>query len=103
MASEHRVTRDLLFFVLSFFFPFFLVFCLFFLFVCFFFSLVFESVYSPYVHENEDISAFGIQIVFVKKFCVKNRNVFFFSYNTLVMIPQQFIYEIYELRQLVEK
>ena len=103
MASEHRVTRDLLFFVL-FFFCFFLVFCLFFLFVfCFFFSLVFESVYSPYLHENEDISAFGIQIVFVKKFCVKNRNVFFFNYNTLVMIPQQFIYEIYELRQLVEK
>ena len=67
MASEHRVTRDLLFFVLSFFFPFFLVFCLFFLFVFFFFALVFESVYSPYVHENEDISAFGIQIVFVKK------------------------------------
>lgn len=64
---------------------------------------MFESVYSPYVHENEDISAFGIQIVFVKKFCVKNRNVFFFNYNTLVMIPQQFIYEIYELRQLVEK
>ena len=67
MASEHRVTRDLLFFVLSFFFSFFLVFCLFFLFVFFFFSLVFESVYSRYVHENEDISAFGIQIVFVKK------------------------------------
>ena len=70
MASEHRVTRDLLFFVLSFFFSFFLVFCLFFLFVFFFVffsSLVFESVYSPYVHENEDISAFGIQIVFVKK------------------------------------
>ena len=64
---------------------------------------MFESVYSPYVHENEDISAFGIQIVFVKKFCVKNRSVFFFNYNTLVMIPQQFIYEIYELRQLVEK
>ena len=68
MASEHRVTRDLLFFVLSFFFffSFFLVFCLFF-YLFFFFSLVFESVYSPYVHENEDISAFGIQIVFVKK------------------------------------
>ena len=64
---------------------------------------MFESVYSPYVHENEDISAFGIQIVFVKKFCVKNRNVSFLNYNTLVMIPQQFIYEIYELRQLVEK
>ena len=68
MASEHRVTRDLLFFVLSFFFSFFPVFCLFFFyFFVFFFSLVFESVYSPYVHENEDISAFGIQIVFVKK------------------------------------
>ena len=68
MASEHRVTRDLLFFVLSFFFFFLFSSVLFvFLFVFFFFSLVFESVYSPYVHENEDISAFGIQIVFVKK------------------------------------
>ena len=69
MVSEHRVTRDLLFFVLSFFFLFssvLFVFFICFLFFCFF-SLAFESVYSPYVHENENISAFGIQIVFVKK------------------------------------
>lgn len=79
MASERRVTHDLLFFVLSFF----LVFCLFFyLFV--FLLLVFQSVYSPMYTKNRTFGIWLSNLRFIKKFFVKNRNVFFFNYNTLV-------------------